>query len=582
MTDPVSPFRDPLVNLLVDPESLARLKPLANDLPEVILNQRRLCDFELLTSGVFSPLTGFMDQGDYEAVLDGMTLASGEPWPLPVCLDIGAPLALSLDRGQSVALRDPEGFCLGMMDVEGIWPVDPEQEAMAVYGTLDPSHPGVEALFQTRGRYYLGGRIKAFSLPLHADFEHYRNTPAEVRAMIEKLGWKRVVGFQSRHPLHRLSFEKTIRAMGRARANLLFLPGTGPDQVGDFDHFTRMRCHERAAGYYPPNTFRMNLLPHAHRMAGPREAVLHMIMGRNYGCTHFIVEHDHASPAVDGKDVPFYDFGEVRAMAHSAGKALGVLPIFFGEMVYLPFEDEYQTRDAVPGGTTAISFSDGEIQRRVRRGKRVPEWATFPGVMAELKKSYPSPEHQGFTVFFTGLSGAGKSTIARVLHARFLEMGQRPVTLLDGDIVRRNLSSELNFSKEHRDINVRRIGFVASEITKNRGIAVCAPIAPYERTRRQIRHDIEAHGGFFEIHVATPISECERRDRKGMYAKARAGLLKDFTGVNDPYEIPKTPELRLDTTDLTPDEAVQDILLLLSQRGFLGQGGCPAGGEDET
>ena len=562
-----------LVDLRVDPSRLAELKRLANDLPEVILDPGRLCDFELLTTGVYSPLTGFLTQVDYEAVLDRMTLASGEIWPLPICLDIDATLAGGLEMGQSVALRDAEGFCLGMMEVEDLWPVDAEKEALAVYGSLNAEHPGVAELLARDGRYYLGGRIQAFSLPIHSDFIQHRNTPAEVRQQIAKLGWKRVVGYQTRQPLHRLQFEKTIQAMRQAKANLLFLPQVGLTQAGNFDHFTRMRCYQQVAGQYPPQTFLMNLLPQAVRLAGPREAVLHMRVGRNYGCTHFIINHNHACPGRDSQGEFFFPHGRAKELTEVASQGLGIEPIAFGEMVYLPQEDEFRSLDAVPGGSQTLSVSDEEIQNRVRRGKPVPEWATFPGVISELKKSYPSPENQGLTVFLTGLSGAGKSTIARVLYSRFLEVGTRPVTLLDGDIVRRNLSSELNFSKEHRDINVRRIGFVATEITKNRGIAICAPIAPYERTRRQIREAIEAHGGFFEVHVSTPITECEKRDRKGMYAKARAGLLKDFTGVNDPYEAPENPEIRIDTTDLTPDEAVQEILLLLSQQGFLGGSG---------
>jgi sulfate adenylyltransferase len=305
------------------------------------------------------------------------------------------------------------------------------------------------------------------------------------------------------------------------------------------------------------------------RLAGPRDALLHTIIAKNYGCSHFIIGRDHASPGIDVGGNSYYERHEARRLAEEYSREIGVTIVPFEDLVYLPFEDEYRPADQVPEETQKILFSSADIRERIRAGRQIPEWATFPEVVAELKKAYPSPDNQGFTVFFTGLSGAGKSTIAKVLYARFLEIGDRPVTLLDGDIVRRNLSSKLSFSKEDRDINVRRIGFVASEITKNRGIAICAPIAPYNATRAETRNIIENYGGFVEVHVSTPIEICEKRDRKGMYAKARAGLIKGFTGVDDPYEIPGSPEVSIDTTDLTPDEAAQEILLFLGQKGYI-------------
>lgn len=558
-----------LVNLLVSEEQNTLLKGLSASMPDVILNDRQICDFELLATGVFSPLKGFMKQMDYESVLDRMRLETGELWPIPICLDISETQGTALESGQSVTLRDPEGFLLGVLDIEDIWPVDIEKEAQAVYNTLDMAHPGVDYLYNKSGKYYIGGTIHALNLPIHPDFKQIRNTPLEVRDTFKKLGWKRIVGFQTRQPIHRPQFEMTIQAMTRAKANLLLLPIAGVTRPGDFDHYTRMRCYQKVAAHYPPDSYVLNLLPMAMRMAGPREALLHMIIGKNFGCTHFIIGHQHASPGNGKKDAPFYTYDEATKLARDAAEELGVETVSFEEMVYLPFEDEYRLASDVPDKTDIISFSGTDIQTRIRSGKKVPDWATFPEVTEELKKSYPPPSSQGFTIFCTGLSGAGKSTIANILYSKFLEIGTRPVTLLDGDIVRRNLSSELNFSKEHRDINVKRIGFVASEITKNRGIAICAPIAPYERTRQQIRQSIEDHGGFFEIHVATPITECEKRDRKGMYAKARAGLIKDFTGVDDPYEPPLHPELKIDTTHLTPDEAAQEVMLLLSRKGFI-------------
>ena len=561
--------RRQIVNLLVDADTHQRLKARLPTLPDICLTHRQICDFELLATGAFSPLTGFMTRVEYEGVLKRMRLPSEHLWPIPVTLDLLQDQAQSLREGQSLVLRDPEGFPLGLLHIEDIWPADPRREALAVYGTTDRSHDGVNALFQKEETHHVGGRVQALNLPIHSDFKQIRLTPGEVRDRMRKLGWKRMVGFQTRAPIHRPQFELTLRAMEQARANLLLLPIAGIPQPGDFDHYTRMRCYQQMAAQYPPDTHLLNLLPLSMRLAGPRDALLHLIIGKNFGCTHFVIGHNHSSPGRDSQGQPFYTAEECAALAMEAARELEIQPLVFDNMVYLPFEDEFRLTSEVERGQDTLTLSNDDIRNRVRAGKQIPEWASFPQVIRELKNAYPAPSGQGFTIFLTGLSGAGKSTIARVLYSKFMEMGNRPVTLLDGDIVRHSLSSELTFSKEHRDINVRRIGFVASEITKNRGIAICAPIAPYAATRDQIRTTIEAHGGFFEIHVATPIAVCEKRDRKGMYAKAKAGLLKGFTGVDDPYEIPKAPELSIDTTHLTPDEAVQQILLMLSRKGYV-------------
>ncbi len=565
----VEPHGGSLVNLLVDDERAAKLKDIAMSLSDITLNDRQLCDLELIATGAFSPLEGFMTRSDYESVLDRMRLQSDVFWSIPICLSISDTQVRTLEAGQSIAIRDAEGFLLAIMHIEDIWPVDREKEAALIYGTTDRAHQGVHFLYKNEGNHYIGGRIEVLSLPLHFDFKQLRMTPEEVRGIYGKLGWHRVVGFQTRHPIQRLQFEMTIRAMRHAKANLLLLPIAGMTKPGDFDHYTRIRCYREVARHYPPDSFLLNLLPLAMRLAGPKDALFHTIIAKNFGCTHFIIGSDHASPGADTRGNPYYESHAAFRLAEEYSSEIGVTIVPFDELVYLPFEDEYRTVDQVPEGTQTISFSSADIRERIRTGRRIPEWATFPKVLAELKKAYPSPDKQGFTVFLTGLSGAGKSTIAKVLYDRFLEIGERPVTLLDGDIVRHNLSSELTFSKEHRDVNVRRIGFVASEITKNRGIAICAPIAPYNATRSEIRAFIETYGGFIEVHVSTPIEVCETRDRKGMYAKARAGLVKGFTGVDDPYEVPDSPEVRIDTTSLTPDEAAQEILLCLGQKGFI-------------
>ena len=565
----VEPHGGSLINLMVDEERAAVLKEIALDLSDITLNGRQLCDLELMATGVFSPLDGFMTRPDYESVLDRMRLQSDVLWPIPVCLGISDIQARALEAGQSVTLRDQEGFLLAIMHIEDMWPVDRKKEASLVYGTTDKNHQGVEYLFNKEGDHYIGGKIEVLSLPLHFDFKQLRMTPLEIRNIYRKLGWQRVVGFQTRNPIQRPQLEMTVAAMRQARANLLILPVTGMTKPGDFDHYTRVRCYRAVTRHYPPDSFVLNLLPLSMRLSGPKDALLHTIIAKNYGCTHFIIGRDHASPGIDAGGNPFYQSNAAHQLTQEYSREIGMTIVPFEELVYLPFEDEYRSQDQVSEGTQYISFSSSDIRERIRTGRNIPEWATFPEVVAELKKAYPSPDKQGFTVFLTGLPGAGKSTIAKVLYSRFLEMGDRPVTLLDGDIVRQNLSSQLSFSKEHRDINVRRIGFVASEITKNRGIAICAPIAPYNATRAEIRETIETHGGFIEVHVSTPIEECEKRDRKGMYAKARAGMIKGFTGVDDPYEFPESPEVRIDTTDLRPDEAAQEILLLLGQKGYI-------------
>ncbi len=557
------------INLLVDAERSALLKKISMDLPSITLDERQLCDFELLSIGVFSPLKGYMSRSNYESVLDRMKLQDGTLWPVPVCLDVSETAARPLEAGQSVVIRDPEGFLLAIMHVEDIWKPDKQREAELFFGTRDTSHPGVAHLMNNTGDYYIGGGIEVLNNPLHFDFKQLRMTPPEVRGLFKKLGWNRVVGFHTNNIIHRPDFEMTIRAMKGSLANLLLLPGVAMTGVGDFDYYTRVRCYRHVVSYYPPESAVMSLLPIFSRMAGPRDALLQCIIGKNYGCTHFIIGHRHADPCSKNGSHAFYDSEETQVFVKELTKEIGIEVVPFDKLVYLPFEDEFCPKAEAPEGSECISLSSLDIRQRIRSGRRIPQWASFTEVVGEIKKAYPPPSKQGFTVFFTGLSGAGKSTIARVLYSKMLEVGKRPVTLLDGDIVRQNLSNELSFSKEHRDINVRRIGFVAGEITKNRGVAICAPIAPYANTRAEIRTNIEAVGGFVEVHVATPLDVCEKRDRKGMYAKARAGLIKGYTGIDDPYEIPESPEVRVDTTGKTPDEAAQEILIYLGQMRFI-------------
>jgi sulfate adenylyltransferase len=566
----ISPHGGKLVDLLAGPERVAELRLGSRDWPSWDLTPRQLCDLELLLSGGFSPLEGFLSRGDYEAVCATMRLADGTLWPIPVVLDVPEPVAVSLRPGAPLALRDPEGVLLAVLRVDEVWRPDREAEARAVYGTTDRAHPGVAHLLDRTHPWLVGGRVEGIQLPLHYDFRALRLTPAALRAELGRLGWRRVVAFQTRNPLHRAHQELTLRAAREARGNLLIHPAVGMTRPGDVDHYTRIRCYQAVLDRYPRHTVALALLPLAMRMAGPREAVWHAIIRKNHGCSHFIVGRDHAGPGNDARGRPFYDpyAAQAQLREHEAELGIGMVP--FRAMLYVAELDAYMPEDEVPAGRRALSLSGTELRQRLAEGRGIPEWFTFPEVARELQRTYPPRHRQGFTVFMTGLSGAGKSSVANVLLVKLLEMGGRPVTMLDGDIVRRHLSSELGFSREDRDINIRRIGFVATEITKNGGIAICAPIAPYDGVRKEVRAMIEPGGGFVLVHVATPLPVCEQRDRKGLYAKARAGLVKEFTGVSDPYEPPADADVVLDTTDTSPEEAAQEILLHLERLGYVG------------
>lgn len=570
----VAPHGGTLVDLMVGAERAAELKAASKGWPSWDLTPRQTCDLELLLNGGFSPLRGFLGRADYDSVVERMRLADGTLWPIPVVLDLPEERASKLKPGDSLALRDAEGVMIAAMHVEEVWTPDRKAEARQVYGSTDTFHPGVRHVLESTHPVYVGGRLEGIQAPVHYDFRTLRRTPAEVRREFERLGWRRVVAFQTRNPLHRAHFELTFRAAREAEANVLIHPVVGMTKPGDLDHYTRVRCYEAVLPHFPPDTAMLSLLPLAMRMAGPREAVWHAIIRKNHGCTHFIVGRDHAGPGSDKAGKPFYGPYDAQEVMRRHEKELGVQMVPFLSMVYLEHEDRYVPQDEVPAGARSLDISGTDLRRRLAEGREIPAWFTFREVAAELQRSHPPRSRSGFTVFFTGLSGSGKSTIANALLVKFLEMGGRPVTLLDGDIVRKNLSSELGFSKEHRDINIRRIGYVASEITKNGGIALCAPIAPYDKTRRDVRAAIEPLGGFVLVHVATPIEVCEERDRKGLYAKARAGLIPEFTGVSDPYEAPADAEVVLDTSQLSPEEAAEEILLHLKKEGYIGTGGA--------
>ena len=569
----IPPHGGKLVELLAGSERAEELQEESREWRSWDLTPRQLCDLELLLTGGFSPLRGFLNRADYESVCQSMRLADGTLWPIPIMLDVTEELARSLRPGGRLALRDPEGVMLAALQVEDVWQPDRTAEAQSVYGTVSSEHPGADHVLNRTNPWYVGGTLEGVRRPAHYDFCSIRRTPAELRAEFARQGWRRIVAFQTRNPMHRAHQELTLRAAKTVEANLLIHPSVGLTKPGDVDYYTRVRCYQLLLPKYPKGTAMLSLLPLAMRLAGPREAVWHAIIRKNHGCSHLIVGRDHAGPGKDSSGKPFYGPYEAQELLARNEQELGVTIVPFNMMVYLEERDAYVAEDEVPAGTRTLNLSGTELRERLNQGKEIPAWFTFPEVTEELRRSYAPRHRQGVTIFFTGLSGSGKSTIANVLRVRFLEMGGRPVTLLDGDIVRKNLSSELGFSKEHRDINIRRIGFVASEITKNGGVALCAPIAPYDAVRQEVRRMVEPCGGFLLVHVATPLEVCEQRDRKGLYAKARAGLVKEFTGISDPYETPRDAEVTIDTTDLTPEEAAQEIILHLERQGFIGVSG---------
>ncbi len=566
----IQPHGGELAAQLAAPARAAELTAAARDMRSWTLSPRQVCDLELLLNGGFSPLRGFMGRADFARVCDEMRLADGTLWPIPVTLDVSAEFAGGVGAGDRIALRDPEGVMLAALAVGELWEADRQEEAEAVYGTTDPHHPGVAQVLGETGPVRVAGELEGVSLPVHHDFRRLRLTPADLRSHFSRLGWRRIVAFQTRNPMHRAHVELTMRAAAETEANLLLHPVVGLTRPGDVDHYTRVRGYQAVLDRYPRATAALALLPLAMRMAGPREALWHAIIRKNYGCSHFIVGRDHAGPGADAAGEPFYGSYEAQELVSKHEGELGVTMVPFKQMVYVEDRDAYMPVDEVPAGARTLSISGTELRERLSSGREIPGWFTFPEVAEELRRTHPPRSRQGLTVFFTGLSGAGKSTIANALMVKLLEMGGRPVTLLDGDIVRTHLSSELGFSKEHRDLNIMRIGFVASEITKNGGIAICAPIAPYDDTRRRVRAMVEEVGGFVLVHVATPLEVCEARDRKGLYAKARAGIVKEFTGISDPYEEPGDADVVIDTTATSAEEAANEIILRLEHLGFVG------------
>jgi len=555
-----------LVNLLVDPAEREDLRVYAGSLPTFQLSTRNICDLELLATGGFSPLDRFMGRADYEGVLDEMRLADGTLFPIPVTLTVRRENAPKLDS--EIALTNPYNDIMAVMRVEEIFEWDKDREARSAYGSTDVRHPTV-AEMNSWGELCISGALRVLQTPHYYDFKSLRLTPHEVRARLSSLGQRNVVAFQTRNPLHRAHEELTTRAARSLNATLLLHPTVGLTRPGDIDHFTRVRTYKiLAERYYDPQKMLLALSPLAMRMAGPREALWHALIRRNHGANHLIVGRDHASPGVDSQGRPFFGPYDAQEMITTHQDETGVWPVPFSELMYIPDEDRYEERSRIPDGTRVASISGTEVREQyLQQGRQLPDWFTRPEVAEILAASHPPLNRQGFCLWFTGLSGAGKSTTAEIVVIKLLEAG-RQATVLDGDVVRTHLSKGLGFSKEDRDTNIRRIGFVASEIVRHHGTVVCAAVSPYRATRNECRL-MFGSDMFIEVFVDTPLEVCEERDTKGMYRQAREGKLKNFTGIDDPYEPPLHPEIVIDTVNRTAEENAEIILSYLAERGVI-------------
>jgi sulfate adenylyltransferase len=555
-----------LVDLLVPVEEFDELKREAGTLRSIQLTERTLCDLELLACGAFSPLDRFMGSEDHQRVMDEMRLADGPLFPIPITLPVDRPDEFEI--GERIALRNRNNELMAVMTLEEIYSWDRREVAEKVFGTRDPRHPLVSEM-ERWGPFNASGRLQVLQLPRHYDFQALRLTPARARVEIEKFGHENVVAFQTRNPLHRVHEELTKRAIAEVDGVLLLHPVVGLTKPGDVDHFTRVRTYRAlAANHYEPDRILLALLPLAMRLAGPREALWHAIIRRNYGANHLIVGRDHASPGKDSKDRPFYGPYDAQELVQSASAETGVRVIPFRELVFLPDEGRYEEVSRISEGVRTLSLSGTQVREEyLGNGKPLPDWFTRPEVAEILRETHPPRHQQGACIWFTGLSGAGKSTTADILTVLLLEQGKR-VTVLDGDVVRTHLSYGLGFSKEDRDRNIRRIGFVASEIVRQGGTVVVAAVSPYRATRNDVRHMVSP-GNFMEIFVDTPLAVCEDRDVKGMYAMARRGEIKNFTGIDDPYERPENAEMILDTEAHTAEENAHQVLRYLIREGFV-------------
>ena len=561
----ISPYGEKLVNLICSNDQISELKSITTKLNSIQLSERSMCDFEMMSIGAFSPIDRFMSKNDYESVIETQRLSNGTLFPIPITLPIHSTDGIELDH--QIAIRSPKNDLLATMTVEEIYECDHKLAALKVFGTNDSKHP-MAADMDTWGKYNVSGTIQTIQIPSYNDFIELRLTPAETRRRLDEFGYENVVAFQTRNPLHRVHEELTKRASKSVDGVLLIHPVVGMTKPGDVDHYTRVRTYKALTeNYYDPDRVLLSLLPLAMRMAGPKEAIWHAIIRRNYGANHLIVGRDHAGPGADSKGNPFYGPYDAQEAVLEHQEELGVKMVPFQMVVYLPDEDRYEEISKIDDTMTTASISGTQVRDEyLSVGKPLPKWFTRPEVSQILEESFPPMHQQGVCLWFTGLSGAGKTATADIVTTMILEKGRRS-TVLDGDVVRTHLSKGLGFSAEDRDTNIRRIGFVAAEIVRHGGIAICAAVSPYIATRNEVR-EMVGTDKFIEVHVATPLEVAESRDVKGMYAKARRGEIKGFTGIDDPYEAPINPEITLDTVKFSAEENARRIVLDLETRGF--------------
>ena len=566
----IDPHGNKLVSFHLSKGELEEYTELSNTISSLTLSLKQQCDLEMILNGAFSPLLTFNNQKDYEEILLNNKLLNGVIWPIPIVLDVPNDFLKALDKNEHISLRNAEGFLLAILKVREFWSPNKKDEANSIFKTIDENHPGVDYLFNHTNSNYISGELVPIQSNKYFDFTHLRKSPQEVRDLFRSKRWQDVIAFQTRNPMHRAHFELTRLAMEKHNAKLLIHPVIGISKPGDIDHFTRVKCYQHIIKHYPENSVELSLINLAMRMAGPKEALWHAIIRKNYGCNYIIIGRDHAGPGVDAKGKPYYQPYDAQELISQYQEELEIKMVPFQEMVFAKNKKTYLPLDEIKKDEQIERLSGTQFKELLKQRTEIPNWYSFPEVVHELRRRYPKLHNQGLTVFFTGLSGAGKSTLANALMYKLMEMEDRPITLLDGDIVRQHLSSELGFSKEDRDIHVKRIGYVASEITKHGGVAICAPIAPYSNTRKTVRNMIDEVGSFVEIHVSTPLSVCEERDVKGLYKRARAGKILDFTGVSDPYEEPQNPEITIDTSDISVEESSAIIIDKLRSMKLLG------------
>jgi len=543
---------------------------------ELSLNHRQTCDIELILNGGFSPLEGFMTSSQYNGVVNNMHLPDGTIWPMPICLDISEEQALEIEKSgvRQLILRDGEHNPIALMDVEDLWKPNKQIEAEAVFGG-DPEHPAIAYLNGTAKNMYIGGKLHGFQLPPHYDYQHLRQTPAETRALFAAKGWNKIAAFQTRNPMHRAHIELTKQALAFSDdMNLLIHPVVGMTKPGDVDHHTRVKCINSILPTYPQDRTALSVFPLAMRMGGPREAIWHCLIRKNYGCTHFILGRDHAGPGSNSAGKDFYGPFDARDAAVGVAKETGMSCLSFEMQVYSPEDDCFYASNAVPNGKDGkpkkvLKLSGTEVRNRLKTGEDIPAWFSYPAVVDILRQAHPPNHKKGLTIFFTGLSGSGKSTIANALCEKLMEVQERRVSILDGDHMRKLVSSELGFSEEHRNLNIRRIGFISSLVARSGGLAIAAPIAPYKVSRDFVRETCSEEGGFMEVYVAASLALCEKRDKKGLYALARKGIIKGMTGVDDPYQEPQNPEIRIETGDLSVAQAVDQVMDYLYAEGYI-------------